>query len=652
MSMLKGHNSSDFSEILNITTRQSARGGKNNMSEMTSTVSTPEGDGCLSIVDSILTKDEKKEVMGMLIMADELPDSTLLSGFFTSSQMGGHTPKRPPSLSLSPLHRDLWTVDCKAHSNTNDAPFPAHNHYDTKLSIPDKNLLNINMDLTQQNPEEPIQESNSCVNEGATSGDIDLDKAGDGEAGEGGPTDPDPLNAERIEVGVIRAGDHDDQPSDNDRHSNHLSDGEDGRSEAGAGAEEGDDAWRGGDGKDVKSTKYKDLLQVAEKLGKIDELLETMDSKSSATNRVLQELVHSLEFSQNEIDVLKKENAELKQRLGIQEIEDQRTQYQIKTVDDKVDKIESMVKKRNLVFEGIPEVEGKKEDVEKTISALFDQLAITEEVNFEACYRIGPYSKSKPRPVLVSFERQSQRDMVYYKRMDLKRTQDFQFVWVNEDLGPASKRKKNVIRLITKQAQEQGIDCRTGKYAVHINKVKYDDSNLEDLPPALHPANMKQVQIGENTIAYQSELAPFSNFFPCVIKFGKHRFMCAEQVLQFMKAKTLAKPLAATKIYLSRDPRDMKQKGAELGTSDDWEGRQLDVMYECIKAKFEQNPDLKALLLETGDKELVEATPDRLWGCGATLSSNALRKRDWPGQNKHGKILMVVREELRRAMEA
>ena len=46
----------------------------------------------------------------------------------------------------------------------------------------------------------------------------------------------------------------------------------------------------------------------------------------------------------------------------------------------------------------------------------------------------------------------------------------------------------------------------------------------------------------------------------------------------------------------------------------------------------------------------MEATPGRLWGCGATLSSNLLRRHEWPGENKQGKILMTVRDKLR--MEA
>ena len=111
------------------------------------------------------------------------------------------------------------------------------------------------------------------------------------------------------------------------------------------------------------------------------------------------------------------------------------------------------------------------------------------------------------------------------------------------------------------------------------------------------------------------------------------------------------RPLAATRILLSNDPVEIKQIGEGLGTSEKWEARKFDIMYMCLKAKFEQNPDLGRMLLKTGKCELVEATPDRLWGCGATLSSNILRRHEWRGENKQGKILMVVRDELRREVE-
>ena len=95
----------------------------------------------------------------------------------------------------------------------------------------------------------------------------------------------------------------------------------------------------------------------------------------------------------------------------------------------------------------------------------------------------------------------------------------------------------------------------------------------------------------------------------------------------------------------------MKRMGDDLGTSELWEKRKFDVMYVCLKKKFEQNEELRELLLNSGNCELVEATPGRLWGCGATLSSNLLKRHEWPGENRQGKILMTVREEIRQGMK-
>lgn len=55
-------------------------------------------------------------------------------------------------------------------------------------------------------------------------------------------------------------------------------------------------------------------------------------------------------------------------------------------------------------------------------------------------------------------------------------------------------------------------------------------------------------------------------------------------------------------------------------------------------AKFAQHADLAALLLATGDAELIEASPnDDVWGIGP----------DGTGQNWCGKILMRIRDGLR-----
>lgn len=70
----------------------------------------------------------------------------------------------------------------------------------------------------------------------------------------------------------------------------------------------------------------------------------------------------------------------------------------------------------------------------------------------------------------------------------------------------------------------------------------------------------------------------------------------------------------------------------------DWHDIKLVVMETALRAKFGQNPDLRALLLGTGDAELVEdSAHDEFWGSG----------RDGQGENWMGRLLMRVRHSLR-----
>jgi ribA/ribD-fused uncharacterized protein len=69
----------------------------------------------------------------------------------------------------------------------------------------------------------------------------------------------------------------------------------------------------------------------------------------------------------------------------------------------------------------------------------------------------------------------------------------------------------------------------------------------------------------------------------------------------------------------------------------DWDAVKDDVMYRAVRRKFALHPELKAMLLATGDEAIEEANPaDSYWGTG----------RDGDGLNTLGKIMTRVRAEL------
>lgn len=72
----------------------------------------------------------------------------------------------------------------------------------------------------------------------------------------------------------------------------------------------------------------------------------------------------------------------------------------------------------------------------------------------------------------------------------------------------------------------------------------------------------------------------------------------------------------------------------------DWDLVKDAIMREAVRAKFSQHAELRKILLATGDAVIVEHTQnDSYWGDGG----------DGSGQNMLGRILMEIREELRRS---
>ena len=99
-------------------------------------------------------------------------------------------------------------------------------------------------------------------------------------------------------------------------------------------------------------------------------------------------------------------------------------------------------------------------------------------------------------------------------------------------------------------------------------------------------------------------------------------------------------PCYFASIWTAKTPADAAEMGRDRNHKlrSDWEQVKDDVMRKAVRAKFTQHADLKALLLNTGDVELIEhTTNDNYWADGG----------DGTGKNMLGKILMEIRAELK-----
>lgn len=129
----------------------------------------------------------------------------------------------------------------------------------------------------------------------------------------------------------------------------------------------------------------------------------------------------------------------------------------------------------------------------------------------------------------------------------------------------------------------------------------------------------------------------FSNFAEFPIEMGRKRWPTSEHYFQAQKftdrshAEAIRK--AKSPMAAARMGRDWKKPIRK-----DWEKVKDGIMRQAVEAKFTQHEELKALLLSTGDRKLVEHTSnDAYWGDGG----------DGSGKNMLGRILMEVRERLK-----
>ena len=141
-----------------------------------------------------------------------------------------------------------------------------------------------------------------------------------------------------------------------------------------------------------------------------------------------------------------------------------------------------------------------------------------------------------------------------------------------------------------------------------------------------------------------------SNWYPTHFTVDGIEFSSMEQFMMYQKACRFHDASVANEILGTNDVAEIKKLGREVHGYDEntWNGVRQIVVYEGLKAKFSQNAELKAKLVDTGEAILAEcAVRDQIWGIGLSMrDSNRLDRSKWKGKNLLGYSLMMVREKL------
>lgn len=163
-----------------------------------------------------------------------------------------------------------------------------------------------------------------------------------------------------------------------------------------------------------------------------------------------------------------------------------------------------------------------------------------------------------------------------------------------------------------------------------------------NLLPAL-PA----IPAGTQVIKFYSKIPEYrelSSYFPVDLMIDGLRYRSAEHYFQAMKFPD--HPEYQEQIRAAKRPREAKKLGKteDYSPRPDWGTHRDAVMMVALREKFsDRHPELKELLLKTGNAVLQDASPrDNYWGTGSKGM----------GQNKLGVMLMALRDELRGGLPA
>jgi ribA/ribD-fused uncharacterized protein len=129
-------------------------------------------------------------------------------------------------------------------------------------------------------------------------------------------------------------------------------------------------------------------------------------------------------------------------------------------------------------------------------------------------------------------------------------------------------------------------------------------------------------------------------------------YNCAEQYMMGQKALLFKDEETFEKILSAMHPREIKSLGREVKyfNTKIWDEEKYSIVLNGNYYKFTQNKAMMEILVSTGNKILVEASPlDKIWGIGLAENNKDIYNLNcWKGKNLLGFALMEVREEIRK----
>lgn len=300
--------------------------------------------------------------------------------------------------------------------------------------------------------------------------------------------------------------------------------------------------------------------------------------------------------------------------------------------------------KQHLVLLGIPE-NPETGDREYVAGIFKDRLGL-QHIDMVETFRLGnrinPYA---PRPLAVKFTRMGDRIAVWKKKSALATVKEGEpTIWIQEYVPKQLRNDSRVLQRIAKVAKldpESYGDIFIRDYQVFVNGRGYSVGNIRNLPRELQPEYVYTPRT-EETVIFFTKYSPLSNHHRSPFTLDGTSYNCVELLAdnqQLAERAMKCSDLADHKVILNTLKKD---------TQEQWRKTAEEIIPKAIRAKFSQNPQLAAFLVETFPRAIGEASTDKVWGIGRRLEDkDALQESAWEKEgNLLGKTLSQIRQEI------
>ena len=380
------------------------------------------------------------------------------------------------------------------------------------------------------------------------------------------------------------------------------------------------------------------LIPIHQELKNLRTCLDNNVERISKDSIAVKQLKHTTKSLSQNYDKLRLDNNNLQEQLN---------------------RIENKQLENTVIMHGVPEVEYKHasnrlEDIYYILADLVDhkyepqvRLETVKEATILSTRRIGVYQRNsqRPRPISIQFAYRFDVEWVFQYKKYLRTG-----IYVDQAYCSNTENRRRLLCPIWKAAKNNNNyrgKCKMDGDHLVLNGRRYSTNDISTLPADLSGYTVTS-KTSIDSVGFFGELNPFSNFHECNFEVNGRTYHSSEQFIQNAKANYFGDRETASRIMTCSNAFECKKESRNIayGSMDplSWHSVAKEKCKPGIKAKFDQNRPLMNMLLNTGNKKLIESSFDRLWGSGIPLHDD-----NWSSGVTSigilGEMLMEIRDE-------